>query len=347
MISVANSNNAPLSRSFTLGEGRPGSCRSSQRLPVSAMRTPPTLTIRSEGAILAAMLSLDAAKPLSVNGIALATIVRGEGEPLVLVHGGVSDLRTWSNQVGYFSKRFRTIAYSRRFARPNAPIARDADDPVQTHVDDLLGVMDALEAGPSHIVGHSWGALIALLAAGQKPGHCRSLVLIEPPIISMHVSVPPSVSQMIRLLLSSPRLALAIAKLGGSALGPAEKAFRRGDDKRAIEFFGRGVLGDRYFEALSKERYAQVWENRGPDRAQALHHAFPDLRGKRFPPINAPVLLVGGADSPAIFGLLNDRLRARLPDARECVIENASHIVQEDAPEALNAAILQFLDKVR
>ncbi len=293
------------------------------------------------------MLNLDTAQPVAVNGITLATVARGEGDPLVFVHGGVSDLRTWSHQVGFFAGRFRTIAYSRRYCRPNAPIPPDAGDPIQIHVDDLLGLIDALDASPSHVVGHSWGALVALLAAGRKPGHFRSLVLIEPPAVSMHVSVPPSVSQMIRLFWSSPRRAIAIARLGGGALVPAEKAFRSGDDKTAIEHFGRGVLGDRYFEALSEERYAQVWENRGPDRAQALHHGFPDLRGDRFPQVDVPVLLVGGADSPRIFGLLNDSLLARLPVARKCVIENASHIVHEDAPEALNRAVLEFLDDVR
>jgi pimeloyl-ACP methyl ester carboxylesterase len=149
---------------------------------------------------------------------------------------------------------------------------------------------------------------------------------------------------MIGLLLTAPRLALAIAKLGGTALGPAEKAFRRGDDERAIELFGRGVLGKRYFEELTEERYAQVWENRGPDRALALHHGFPDLIGETWAEVNVPVMLVSGADSPRIFDLLNDSLLDRLPNARKRVIPNASHMVQEDAPEKLNKAILEFLD---
>ncbi|WP_170347619.1 alpha/beta fold hydrolase [Ruegeria atlantica] len=213
------------------------------------------------------MLDLDQAKSVDVNGTVLATIEKGEGEPLVFVHGSASDVRTWSKQFDLFSENYRTIAYSRRYHVPNAPIPTDAKDPIQMHVEDLVSLIKAMDAGPAHVVGHSWGGLVSLLAAKQVPEVFRSLVLIEPPAVSMYVNIPPKPIQLISLLFSAPRLALAIIKFGVGTVGPSKKAFRTGDDELAVEAFGRGVLGDRYFEALSEERYAQVWENRGPDRA--------------------------------------------------------------------------------
>ncbi|MDC1198899.1 alpha/beta hydrolase [bacterium] len=296
--------------------------------------------------MLVSMLALDAARSVEVNGTALATFEKGEGDPLVFVHGSASDLRTWNNQIEAFSQRYRTVVYSRRYHAPNAPIPADASDPIETHLNDLACLIGAIDAGPAHVVGHSWGGLVSLLAARQAPELFRSLVLIEPPAISMHVSIPPKPTQLISLLFSAPRLALAILKFGASVVGPSEKAFRRGDDRLAVEKFARGVLGDRYFEALSEERYAQVWENRGPDRALALYHGFPDLMGENFPHVGVPVLLIGGCDSPPLFRLLIESLKDRLPDARVRLIEKASHVVHEDAPVALNAAIQEFLDDV-
>jgi pimeloyl-ACP methyl ester carboxylesterase len=289
------------------------------------------------------MLELDEAKSLDVNGTVLATFDKGKGDPLVFVHGSASDVRTWTRQLDVFPENYRTIAYSRRYHVPNAPISTDASDPIQTHVDDLASLIGVLDAGPAHVVGHSWGGLVSLLAARQAPELFRSLVLIEPPAVSMHVTIPPKPSQLVGLLFSAPRLAFAIVKFGVGTVGPSEKAFRSGDDELAVEKFGRGVLGDRYFEALSKERYAQVWENRGPDRALALYHGFPDLIGTSFSDIHIPVLLLAGGDSPRLFRLLIDSLQARLPDARVEVIENGSHILHEDAPEAVNARIKEFL----
>lgn len=293
------------------------------------------------------MRHFEDAESVAVNGTTLATIRKGKGQPLVFVHGGVSDLRTWSNQIGAFSDRFHVIAYSRRYSLPNSPIPDNSDDPIETHIDDLLALLDRVTDGPAHVVGHSWGALIVLLAAKKARARFRSLTLIEPPIVSMHVSVPPKPLQLLRLLFLAPGLAYAIARLGGGALGPAEKAFRRGDDGKAIEYFGRGVLGRSYFEALSAERYEQVWDNRAPDKAQALWHSFPDLIGETFSEVDMPTLLVGGADSPSVFGLLNEKLFEQLSDAKISTIENASHIVHEDAPEAFNAVLARFLADLR
>ncbi|MDU9006888.1 alpha/beta fold hydrolase [Sedimentitalea todarodis] len=281
-----------------------------------------------------------------INQTSIAFHEAGDGLPVVLVHGGVSDLRTWGAQVEPFAERYRTIVYSRRYHCPNPPISPDAPDPIQTHVGDLAELIETLNASPAHVVGHSWGGLIALLLALQRPQILRSLVLIEPPAVSMHVTVPPTIGQMTRLLIRSPKLAVAIAKLGGGALMPAEKAFRKGDDKSAVEYFGRGVLGKRRFASLSGERYEQVWDNRGPERALALFQGFPDLRTADFSRVSMPILLISGSESPSIFPLLIDELSQRLLNARRQVILGASHIVHEDAPQALNDAVLTFLEDV-
>lgn len=291
------------------------------------------------------MLSLDNASILSINQTSLAFHEAGQGQPLVLVHGGVADMRTWSNQVPSFSKTYRTIAYSRRFHLPNEPIPPDAPDPIQVHVDDLACLIETLGANPAHVVGHSWGGLITLMLALQRPDLMRSAVLIEPPVISMHVNIPPKISQMLKLFIQSPKLAVAIAKLGGGVLAKAEAAFREGDDKTAIERFGRGVLGNHKFEALSAERYQQVWDNRGTDRAQALYKGFPDLIGADLSEVHIPILLVAGSESPSVFRLLIDGLAQRLPAATKKVLNGASHMVQEDAPEALNETILDHLKR--
>ena len=289
------------------------------------------------------MSGFEHASPLTVNETTLSVHESGEGHPVVLVHGGASDQRTWRKQLGPFAEHFRTIVYSRRYHCPNAPISPDSPDPVGVHVDDLAALIGALDAEPAHLVGHSWGGLIALLLAVQRPGLVRSLVLIEPPVVSMHVDVPPRFHQMLGLLFRAPGLALAIARLGGTALGPAEKAFRRGDDKAAVERFARGVLGDRHFEALSPERYGQVWDNRGPERALALYRGFPDLRTVDLARASMPALLVSGSESPAVFPLLLDKLAPRLTGARRQVIAGASHAVHEDAPDAFNKAVITFL----
>ena len=93
----------------------------------------------------------------AVNGIALAYREQGEGEAVVLVHGSASDLRSWEQQLPAIGTRYRAIAYSRRYARPNEDIEPGADDQMLPHVDDLAALLRVTGAAPAHLVGHSWG----------------------------------------------------------------------------------------------------------------------------------------------------------------------------------------------
>ena len=292
-----------------------------------------------------ARLELHDTASIEVSGTSLAAVEQGSGDPIVLVHGGVSDLRSWTNQIPFFSEHFRTVCYSRRYHKPNAPIPTDAPDSIQTHVADLASLIEQIGAVPAHIVGHSWGALITIILATQRPELCRNLVLIEAPSVSIHLQIPPNPVPLIKLLLSNPRLGISIAKLGAGTFAPAEKAFRKGNDKATIAHFGRGVLGKQAFEALSEELYQQVWDNRGTDRAQALYQGFPDLRDAPLSLVTMPTLLLSGSSSPTVFRRLNEALADKLPNATHRVIPKASHIVHEDTPDEVNEEIMRFLQR--
>jgi pimeloyl-ACP methyl ester carboxylesterase len=252
-------------------------------------------------------------------------------------------MRTWKHQLPALGASYRTIAYSRRYARPNEDIPPGADDPMTVHVDDLLAFMQEIGAFPAHLVGHSWGGFISLLAAIRRPKAVRSLVLMEPPVLSLFVSTPPQPGELLRTLLRRPRTALAIVRFGAAAVVPAKKAYRRGDDARGFETLGRGVLGNEAFEQLSPERRQQSWENRATDKAQLLGKGFPPLGDDVVRSIHKPVLLMHGQTSPAVFHVLAERLEELLPNVRRIEIPGASHVMHEDNPNAVNETIVIFL----
>lgn len=281
----------------------------------------------------------------SVNGVSLAYREHGTGDPVVFVHGSASDLRTWERQVPAIGERFRAVAYSRRYARPNDDIEEGLDDQMLPHVDDLVAFLQSIEVEAAHLVGHSWGGFIALLTAIRHPEVVGSLVLMEPPVLPLFVSTPPRPLELLRLFLRRPATALAIIKFGATAFAPAQKAFQRGDDEAAMRAFGCGVLGKASFEGLSEARLQQVRDNRKADRAQALGEGFPPLSDNEVRGVRTPALLMVGERSPDFLRRLNDRLVELLPN-RECVeITNASHIMHEDNAGMVNDAILDFLKR--
>jgi pimeloyl-ACP methyl ester carboxylesterase len=282
---------------------------------------------------------------MEVRGAALALEEAGEGEPVVFVHGSVSDLRTWFHLLPRFAARYRAIAYSRRYHWPNARIPSGADYDMREHAEDLAAFLRAVDARPAHVVAHSYGAYVALLLAMDEPQAVRSLVLAEPPALPLLVSVPPKVSALVRLLITRPRTAAQVIRFAALGVGPATVALKRGDRETAIRRFGPAVLGKTAFEALSDERRSWVRDNLID--AELTGSGFPPIDETRLKRLDVPTLLLGSTRSPRLFSLILDRLGELIPGAERAEIVRASHIMHEDNPDTFFDTTFAFLNRVR
>ena len=288
------------------------------------------------------------AKTAKVNGTTLAYREEGEGEPVIFVHGGISDLRVWSRQLPEVGRSYRAIAYSRRFARPNEKIDPGADDPMLPHVEDLVTLLGELGAAPAHLVGNSGGAFICLLAGIRHPEVVRTLVLEEPPVLSLFVSSPPRPWELLRLFATRPRTGLAIFGFATRTMAPLKKAFERGeDDEEVLRTFVRGVGGEGAFEQIPEARLRQMLENLSELRAWVLGAGFPPLGHDEVRGVRTPTLLLTGERSPAFLLRLTDRLEDLLPVVERREIPHASHGMHEENAPAVNEAIVEFLGRQR
>jgi len=121
---------------------------------------------------------------MRVNGVALhVEPPTGDGELVVLVHGGWVDHTTWAALVPALAGSFAVVTYDRRghsrSERGPGPPPRRQDE------DDLAAIVEALGRGPVHLVGSSYGAAICLGLAGRRPDLVRSVVAHEPPLLSL------------------------------------------------------------------------------------------------------------------------------------------------------------------
>jgi pimeloyl-ACP methyl ester carboxylesterase len=121
---------------------------------------------------------------MRINGVRLhVEPAVGAGEPLVLVHGGWTDGNTWGFMIEPLARSFSVVRYDRRghsrSERGAGPSPRRQDE------DDLATLIEALGAGPVHLVGTSYGAAISLALAGRRPELVRSVLAHEPPLIAL------------------------------------------------------------------------------------------------------------------------------------------------------------------
>jgi pimeloyl-ACP methyl ester carboxylesterase len=262
----------------------------------------------------------------------LAYIEKGEGEPVVFIHGAVSDFRTWIEQIEFFSAmNYRAVSYSRRFHRPNAEFKPGAANYSRSlHTSDLVGFLRALDAGKAHLVGHSYGASIALMTALDHPELVGSLVLGEP-------------SPFPTLLDKETERRLLLEQKAG--FDKARRLMRNGQKEEAVRHFLHVVVGVDVFPLLPEERRAVVLEN--ADTLEPMletYYESPSLNAERLKSVvGVPTLLVTGELSPRLARLSNEAINRLLPDSRISVLRRASHGLQMENPEGFNRMVGNFL----
>lgn len=98
----------------------------------------------------------------------------GRDAPMVLVHGTPLDLTAWDDLISLLTGR-RTVRYDVRGhgAADETPVAD-----IATLADDLIAVLNGLEIGQAHLVGHSWGGQIVQQAAIDHTDRVRRLSLL-------------------------------------------------------------------------------------------------------------------------------------------------------------------------
>jgi len=115
---------------------------------------------------------------VKINGIQLFVEVKGDGFPVILIHGVGGDHQAHlRNVIGPLSKNFKTIAFDcRGHGQSDKPLAYNIED----HANDVLGIMDHFRLEKAHLLGVSMGSYIAQLVAITAPERIDKLVLTVP-----------------------------------------------------------------------------------------------------------------------------------------------------------------------
>ena len=114
---------------------------------------------------------------VQVEGVRTWYEERGEGVPLVLLHGGMGDARDFAANIEALAARFRVFVPEHRGHGHTA----DVDGPItyELMAQDTMAFLDDVVGGPAHLVGHSDGANVALLVARRRPNLARRVVSIS------------------------------------------------------------------------------------------------------------------------------------------------------------------------
>ena len=193
-------------------------------------------------------------------------------------------------------------------------------------VSSLLPVFDA----PSHLIGHSFGAIVALRLAVEHPELVRSLTLVEPVFFAAAKSEAPEALEN--------HLCEA---------GPYLEALARGDKAHAARLFNR-LWGDGTAWQDFPSAARQYMTDRIDLVAAQAAAIFDDRAGLLNPgtleKLTIPTLLVRGGKSPSIIETIHSALLKRMPNAHDTTIGDASHMLVMSHAEALSHVYSDFLE---
>lgn len=254
----------------------------------------------------------------------------GRGEPVVLLHGFGASTYSWRKVMPALAASFRVIAidlngfgYTQR-PRTFASYTREGQAAL------VLRVMDALGIGSAHLMGHSYGGGLTLWIASRHPGRVRSIVLVDssaPTYANDRRSRAASLKPLLGLYLRSVVLRPETVR----------RALLRSfhDDSLVTP-----ELVHEYYERIRIEGVVDAYHGlTAPTRTPA------EL--VRLEEIQAPALVVWGAEDELISAASGRRAAARMPRSEFVALEGVGHVPMEERPGELVRIVLPFLERQR
>jgi pimeloyl-ACP methyl ester carboxylesterase len=230
--------------------------------------------------------------------------VLGRGRPIVFLHGWLGSWRYWMPTMDNLSDRFRTYAYDMwGFGDSDRYPQRYDLESYTTQLDHFMEELGVMKAA---LVGHSMGAVVALMFANRYPDRVERI---------MAVSTPTAVGAVSKRLLSSGGNSLLDRMLGRRAISDYAEV-----DVEASKADPNAVLTSaRALETLPVLDYC--------DRLESV-----------------PVLLVYGNKDPLIAPLTNDDVRDLNGNVRPIGLNDSGHFPMLDEAGKFQRLLRDFLD---
>ena len=257
-------------------------------------------------------MSYDAFKLANIDGGQIAYHESGSGEPLLMHHGGESHKGQYAAFAPLLAAGIRSISYDQR----DVGDSFSAADPytIGDIADDCVQLMDALGIEKAHVMGFSYGGIVALHVARRHPDRVRTLIAGAAP--ASYAVMADAAKEII-------------------ARPPAERA-----ELMLQALFSPQGQADA--ELVGSARRALSGGSAAPDsnRIGALRTHVLD---EQLAAITAPTLLVYGSDDPLAPPATGRFIADRIPDARLEIIEGGRHGLTSEFKEPVAALVSEFV----
>ncbi len=251
---------------------------------------------------------------------------KGQGQTLIMIHGGLLDRRMWDDQFDVFAKQFRVVRYDVR----NHGLSKSNADKYH-HYKDLHILLEKMNIPEAIIMGLSLGGRIAIDFALEFPEKVTALILVAPGLSGYEFKSKQVVENS----------------------GKLQEAWSKGDLDLAIEFFQRSWTDGPHrkpsqIDPSVREKVRAMALNSAKNwNPEAILLRLNPPAVERIAEIHSPTLaVVGDLDMPGILEIV-DKIEKNIPGAQKVIIRGVAHMVNMEKPKEFNKIVIDYLSKLQ
>ena len=271
-------------------------------------------------------------KMIESNGIKLHTVVIGEGQPLVLLHGFPDFWYGWKSVINGLKKHYKLIIPDMRGYNLSDKPKGVENYKIELLMDDLKGLIETLKLGKIFLAGHDWGGIVAWVFAEKYPELLQKLAILNAP----HMKI---FQQKLRTNKKQQKASYYVFEF----LKPNGEKFLFENDYEWLRFaVFKGMKNKSNFTDFDKKQYLNAWTQPGEILSGVNYYrantSFKDWKGK----ISVPTLVIHGMKDIAVLSSVLEGLSDYVDDLKIIRAENSSHWVMHDQPELVVSSFKEF-----
>ncbi|WP_442599685.1 alpha/beta fold hydrolase [Neobacillus sp. D3-1R] len=257
-----------------------------------------------------------------VNGAKIFYEMKGEGQPIVMIHGHPLDSRMWDYQFDVFSEKYQVIRFDLAGYGQSGVHENDF-----SLVEDIKGLLDYLKIEQIHLIGLSVGGMLSMDFTLAYPERVNKLILVSSGLLGWNELSPER--QRFNEELNA--------------------AYEKGDQEVVIELMTKSWVAGPF-----RELY-EVNENVPKLFSEMVKNNFSKERGTGkmiLPPtktidlvdhIKVPTLIVTPEMDFPEFSAISEYLNHTISDSQKVIINGTAHMINMEKPKEFNEVVLKFL----
>ncbi|MFW9828482.1 MAG: alpha/beta fold hydrolase [Candidatus Thorarchaeota archaeon] len=272
---------------------------------------------------------------VNVNGINISYEIKGDGFPVTFIHGFGSKKEIWKPQIIEFSKYYKTLTFDLRGTgksdRPNYPYT------LEMLVKDIKNLLDYLQIEQTHLIGRSFGGMIAQNFVLKYPKNVKKLILIATnakfdDLEAANIVINNRIKE-IEMIKIDP-----VKAFWNKSVFVFHQKFRQELKKNPKKvFYNTFSLEDLIYESTINPSTAQDIINQG--NAMKEHNTYDQLNE-----IKNITLLLAASNDRLMPKTIMIEMNKRIPNSNLKIIEKAGHFMTISNAFKVNKLILDFLE---